>query len=472
MSAVSLSLQSPIASNPAAKGQNGDQAGNRNDGEHAKFMSVIRSMADEEQKIGSKPPPHASPLTSGQGDIDPGFAKARSSLESLLSGAAQTKSGANPDKDYPKTEKEKRIVNSGADAEGLFPPGMIGAPIPGGVSPVGVMQVGTTSIPGVSATGAREASAQSPVKHDEKSSEPEATMEPTSDVRVVESRTYLGLDRGRTRLGAGVQSALEGRDPVAGGPSSNVASSKALAPPVQASAEPSKSGHSHHGEDKNASAREPQSADQIGHSSEPQTVVALDPQNSTNASMATIPPVSSTLGDLQKLISGAASTLVTQSQNVPIATNGPKVSDAVKELSVALDPAELGTISVKLQLRNGNLHLAIEVENANTLKAIESQKAEISKKLGLSDEAPISLVIRSPDQSPIQLASGSNDGGSGGRTGGADHPAHGSGGGGSSEMFSGQRESSGRESGEESHYGGKFNESGLSRRVASDGVFV
>jgi len=67
---------------------------------------------------------------------------------------------------------------------------------------------------------------------------------------------------------------------------------------------------------------------------------------------------------------------------------------AVKELEIALDPADLGAVSLKLRLANGKLSVIIGVSSGTTLSAIENEREAIAEKLGSSGHPLEDLIIR------------------------------------------------------------------------------
>ncbi len=68
---------------------------------------------------------------------------------------------------------------------------------------------------------------------------------------------------------------------------------------------------------------------------------------------------------------------------------------AVKELQIDLDPAHLGSVSVKMRLAEGQLSVVVEVAQPSTLKAIEGERSAIADRLGLSAQS-IEILIAKP----------------------------------------------------------------------------
>ena len=76
------------------------------------------------------------------------------------------------------------------------------------------------------------------------------------------------------------------------------------------------------------------------------------------------------------------------------ANASPKAAEAVKELQIALDPADLGAMTLKLRLAGGKLSVTISVANPQTLAAIKDDSALIAQRLGSNDQALDDLVIQ------------------------------------------------------------------------------
>jgi chemotaxis protein MotD len=74
-------------------------------------------------------------------------------------------------------------------------------------------------------------------------------------------------------------------------------------------------------------------------------------------------------------------------------TTAPRTAQAVKELQISLDPADLGEMTVKLRLANGKLSVSISVANPTTLGAIEDDRNLIAARLSDGDQTLEDLVI-------------------------------------------------------------------------------
>ena len=71
-----------------------------------------------------------------------------------------------------------------------------------------------------------------------------------------------------------------------------------------------------------------------------------------------------------------------------------KAAQAVKELNIALDPADLGQMTLKLRLAGGKLSVTIDVANPQTLAAIEGDRALIASRILSGDQTLDDLVIQ------------------------------------------------------------------------------
>jgi len=132
----------------------------------------------------------------------------------------------------------------------------------------------------------------------------------------------------------------------------------------------------------------------------------VDPSSS---GLASIP-----LSSLADFVADQASSLTS-----PRPTSAPTpitpAPQAVKELEISLDPANLGALSVKMRLANGKLSIVIGVSSSSTLSAIESERDAITARLGSTQQPLENLVIMSREPSNessqdfAQTASGGND---------------------------------------------------------------
>src|SRR5262249_49657366 len=103
------------------------------------------------------------------------------------------------------------------------------------------------------------------------------------------------------------------------------------------------------------------SVDQSALSPNVQTGVA----GATGASLVEIDRLPDVIADqANALVSHSASAAATSSGN----------ANPVKELDVSLNPSDLGSLTVKMRIANGNLSVVIETEKSSTAKMIESER--------------------------------------------------------------------------------------------------
>jgi chemotaxis protein MotD len=82
----------------------------------------------------------------------------------------------------------------------------------------------------------------------------------------------------------------------------------------------------------------------------------------------------------------------------------------VKELKVQLNPADLGSMTVKMRLANGNLAVVIETAKDSTAKMIEGERDAIAERLASVDQPVASVTVQASGGVPHQ---GENNNGSG-----------------------------------------------------------
>jgi chemotaxis protein MotD len=119
--------------------------------------------------------------------------------------------------------------------------------------------------------------------------------------------------------------------------------------------------------------------------------LGIDPSSS---GLASVP-----LSQLADFVADQASAL----RSSPSSPSAPSASaaapQAVKELEISLDPANLGAVSVKMRLANGKLSIVIGVSNSSTLAAIENERGAIAARLGSTEQPLENLVIVSREPS-------------------------------------------------------------------------
>jgi hypothetical protein len=101
------------------------------------------------------------------------------------------------------------------------------------------------------------------------------------------------------------------------------------------------------------------------------------------------------LGQLAERLATEASGLTSPAptSDSPPAT-GIASAQAVKELQIDLDPADLGAVSVKMRLVQGKLSVVMEVATPSTLKAIENERGAITDRLGTAAQPLEALIIK------------------------------------------------------------------------------
>jgi hypothetical protein len=128
----------------------------------------------------------------------------------------------------------------------------------------------------------------------------------------------------------------------------------------------------------------------------------------SGAALATGAPSAIGINQLADFVATQAASL---SAEIPPATSvaapATAAPQAVKELEIALNPADLGTVSIKMRLANGKLTIVIGAANPSTLQAIESDRQAIVDRLSTSQQPLESLIVQS--DGPTQNLYGGND---------------------------------------------------------------
>ncbi len=119
-----------------------------------------------------------------------------------------------------------------------------------------------------------------------------------------------------------------------------------------------------------------------------------------SADAGAAPALSLPLAQLPAFIAEQASTLAAPAADAPSATGSTapavqaKAAQAVKELNIALDPADLGQMTLTLRLAGGKLSVTIDVANPQTLAAIEGDRSLIAARILNGDQSLENLVIQ------------------------------------------------------------------------------
>ena len=125
-----------------------------------------------------------------------------------------------------------------------------------------------------------------------------------------------------------------------------------------------------------------------------------------NSAVAGSGPIA--VGQLADWLAGEASGLTSQTASSD-ATSAAAVGggQSVKELQINLEPSDLGAVSVKMRMANGQLSVVMEVAKSSTLNAIENERDAITDRLGLSAQPLAALIIRPAATTQTSAESGS-----------------------------------------------------------------
>jgi chemotaxis protein MotD len=216
------------------------------------------------------------------------------------------------------------------------------------------------------------------------------TADPSLGLQSLQSRTHLAMTnalpvRTSAPRATAAPSAPVGASAAATQTSSETVQQGGAAPPQQRAAPAQISSI-----DADASGATPPSAAAIAVAG-----AGIDPSSS---GLASIP-----LSQLADFVADQASSLSSPSSPSAPSPSG-AAPQAVKELEISLDPANLGAVSVKMRLANGKLSIVIGVSNSSTLSAIENERSAIAARLG-STEQPLenlAIVSREPSNETTQ----------------------------------------------------------------------
>ncbi len=170
-----------------------------------------------------------------------------------------------------------------------------------------------------------------------------------------------------------------------------VAAAEAAVPPTPSATPPEKRSTSNHNESQTASL-----AEQSGGRGQ----AAVDASASFGGVNLGVNPVMSGAGpiacdQLAERLATQASELTTKAApSDSTAATGVGTAQAVKELQIDLDPADLGAVSVKMRLAGGKLSVVMEVATPSTLTAIENERDAIAGRLGSTAQPLESLIIK------------------------------------------------------------------------------
>ena len=254
------------------------------------------------------------------------------------------------------------------------------------------------------------------------------TADPSLGLQSLQSRTYLAMTNALP-----VRASAPAR-PATPSTSAPVGASAAAPMPSETTVQPEGAGPA---QQRAAPApTSPIDADESGSTpSSPATPIAvagpgIDP---SSGGLASIP-----LSRFADFVADQASALTSPSSPSAPAANA-TAPQAVKELEISLDPANLGAVSVKMRLANGKLSIVIGVSNSSTLAAIENERGAIAARLGSTEQPIENLVIvsRGPSNETSQDFAQANPGGTDASDQGSQGYAR------SNDNFSGARRESG-----------------------------
>ncbi|HLH47943.1 MAG TPA: flagellar hook-length control protein FliK [Roseiarcus sp.] len=222
---------------------------------------------------------------------------------------------------------------------------------------------------------------------------------PVVDVHVQRARTYLGVD-GVTQTAKIDSAALASAGPDA------AKSVKPSLPTAAAPAAPLAKANGGEQASDGAMRREGSNDARNGagdqNSREIPTAAASAPATSDavllNSAVAAAPVGLDQLPDLiAKQAENMTAPAAAANASAPAASQNP-----VKELEVQLNPADLGSLTVKMRLANGNLAVVIETSKDSTAKLIEGERDAIAERLASVEQPVASVVIQASDSVPNQ----------------------------------------------------------------------
>ena len=164
----------------------------------------------------------------------------------------------------------------------------------------------------------------------------------------------------------------------------------------------------------------------------------------------TLPPMQQVIQTVQKLAEAPASAApATPTQAAPLSSS--------RTMTLVLEPENLGTVTVRMQLRGGSLDLQLDVDNAQTLNLLTKEKDSLSAAMANQDYQVATLTMR---------ASETQSGSQGSDNGSRPHDQPGSG------TFGGDDGASGRQAPQDGGPASGSRQNGRSRDRSSDGEAV
>jgi hypothetical protein len=243
------------------------------------------------------------------------------------------------------------------------------------------------------------------------------------EAHVQRARTYLGVDgvAQSVKANAGASSLVEtGAAKSAGAAASDESLTPASDHPSSGDSAarqgPSSDGGTGAGSGRRGGAEE-------GVSVERGVLAASGP---TPAATSAIGTSSIDVDQLADVIADHARALASQGASGTTAAVG---ANPVKELDVRLNPADLGSLTVKMRIADGNLAIVIEAEKSSTAKLIDGERSAIVERLASVDQPLASVVIKASENGATQAENGNASGSSTPQQGdGQNSAANGSGG--------------------------------------------
>jgi hypothetical protein len=207
-----------------------------------------------------------------------------------------------------------------------------------------------------------------------------ANGDPSLGISAIRTRTYLGIDSAARSEAKNPISRSQGRSAVTASAAPDAAGSAAAADAAAAPTHPDTPS----GKPWTPAHKESRSA--------PVADASLGAVNAA-ADLAATGAAPIAVSQLADRLASAASDMAS-SATPSAAAAGAGTAQAVKELQIDLDPADLGAVSVTMRLAGGKLSIVMEVATPSTLKAIEGERDAIAERLGLTSQSLEALIIK------------------------------------------------------------------------------
>ncbi len=207
-----------------------------------------------------------------------------------------------------------------------------------------------------------------------------ANGDPSLGISAIRTRTYLGIDSAARSEAKNPISRSQGRSAVTASAAPDAAGSAAGGAAAAAPTHPDTPS----GKPWTPAHKESRSA--------PVADASLGAVNAA-ADLAATGAAPIAVSQLADRLASAASDMAS-SATPPASAAGAGTAQAVKELQIDLDPADLGAVSVTMRLAGGKLSIVMEVATPSTLKAIEGERDAIAERLGLTSQSLEALIIK------------------------------------------------------------------------------